>query len=342
MQPQLTILIVNWNSKEWTRKALSSVARTCGARQHQVIVVDNGSFDGTGELVQKEFPWVEFIQLQANVGFGRANNVGAEHARGEWLLLLNPDAEVLPGAVEAMLDVLRSVPDAGLAGPRILNHDGSLQTSCVMSEPRPWRKALDSEFLRRLSPRSPMWGTYEAFQAREPIKVECVSGACMMLSTALFRRVGGFSPEFYMYGEDLDLCRKIREQGLGVYHVPQAVVIHYGGGASTRQFRTFPVVARCVADKTYIQKWQGTRSAVCYRLLMLGSSLARVALLSVGCLLGTSQRRRKATAGLRKWWAIARWAVGLEPWAERLYGPWAGRVAPHGVQPLLEATVRRS
>ena len=227
---------------EHLRKCLQSVRLTCSDLSPQMVVVDGGSFDGCGEMLAAEFPEVDFVQSQKNVGFGRANNLGFGHVTGDVLLLLNPDTELSPGSVQSMLRDLRDVPAAGIVSPRLLNSDGSLQTSCVQALPTPLNQVLDLELLRRWFPRWRFWGNYEAFAARQPVEVEAVSGACMLLRVDTFRRVGGFSPQFFMYGEDMDLCAKTRKTGLQVYHAPTAEVVHHGGGSSVGEFSRLSVV----------------------------------------------------------------------------------------------------
>ncbi len=316
----LTILIVNWNSKEHLRRCLLSIRETCADISSQIIVVDNASFDGCAEMLAAEFPEVEFVQSEENLGFGQANNLGFQRARGECLLLLNPDTELRAGAVTELVETLKSVPDTGIAGPRLLNSDGSIQTCCVRALPTPLNRALDAELLRRLFPSARLWGSYDAFRARGPTEVECLSGACMLLKTAVFRQVGGFSPEFFMYGEDVDLCFKVRQLGLKLYFAPNANVVHHGGKSTANQYRKFPVVVMQEADLRVIRKWRGPRAAACYRLLQGLSALTRLPLLV--CWTLARPRRgwwQAGGASVLKWWAVLRWSAGLEKWAAELH-----------------------
>lgn len=317
---RVSVLIVNWNSKSYLRRALRSVLTTCAEILPQVVVVDNGSFDGSAELVATEFPEVNFVQSPINIGFGRANNLGFERMQGDVVLLLNPDAELQPGALQTMLAALDKLPQAGVIGPKILNDDGSLQTSCVRALPTPLNQALDAEVLRKWFPAWRGWGNWEAFHATRELEVECLSGACMLLRADLFRDVGGFSPEFFMYGEDVDLCFKVRHLGLRLYYVPNATVIHHGGRSAVGQFRKFPVVAMREADLLVMRKWRGRRAAACYRFLMGLSALVRVPLLLLKTL-GRLHRGwcKAGGASVLKWWFIFRWSIGLEKWAADMH-----------------------
>ena len=227
--PELSIIIVNWNSAEFVRKCLASIYRNTTGLNFEIVVVDGASFDGCGEMLAKEFPQVHFVQSPKNVGFGGCNNLGFEKAAGEFVLLLNPDTELKGPAAAVLLHQLRATPGVGMVGARLLNSDGSLQTSCVQSLPTPLNQALDLEFLRKRFPNSRLWGISALWQS-SPAEVEAISGACMLLRCETFRRVGGFGSQYFMYGEDMDLCAKVRNAGLKIYYEPRAEVIHHGGG----------------------------------------------------------------------------------------------------------------
>ena len=305
---KLTILLVNWRSKDYLRRCLQTVHATCGELTPQIVVVDGGSFDGCGEMLASEFPEVEFVQSPANIGFGRCNNLGFERARGDLLLLLNPDTELRPESVQRLVTELERRPDAGIVAPRLLNTDGSLQVHCVRALPTPLNRALDSDLLRRLLPNSRLWGVGEAFRASAPVVVEAVSGACMLLRSEVFRRVGGFSPEFFMYGEDMDLCAKVGRLGLKVVHAPDAVVVHHGGGSSQGQVSQFSTEKMREAWETYFRLNHGAITVGCYRLLQGLSAATRLMLLCPAATLGGIQPRQTARQSMRKWWHVVRWS----------------------------------
>lgn len=307
----VSILIVNWNSKDYLRKCLASVRCVCNDCAPQIIVVDNASFDGAAAMLAREFPEAECIQSNTNLGFARANNLAFSRARGGYVLLLNPDTELLPGSVTALISCLENDGSAGLAAPRLLNPDGSIQKTCVRSLPTPLNRALESDLLDRFRRRIRRQGRAKTFDALEPIEVEAVSGACMLLRSSTFRRVGGFTEDFFMYGEDMDLCAKIRNLGLKVLHVPSARVIHHGGGASAKQPGEFSVVMLRVASETYMRLHHGAFAALKYRTLQAIVGLVRMAwALMQWCLCPTS-RRGEASACFRKGWFVLRWALRL-------------------------------
>lgn len=306
-----SIIIVNWNSKALLRQCLKSVATAATNCALEIIVVDSASFDGTGEMLANEFSHVKFLQLNQNVGFGRSNNLGFGHATGDFVLLLNPDTEVRPGAIDSLLDVLRTRPDAGLVAPRLLNTDGTIQENCVRAAPTPLNRALDSDFLRRLVPNSRLWQTERLYHSTVPFVVEAVSGACMLMPSAIFRELSGFHPAYFMYGEDMDLCLRIRQRGLTIYHVPSACVIHHGGGSSREQPSEFSTLAIRHATSTYMRLNHGRRTEISYRALQTASSLIRLGVLTPFLLSGNSARRSIAQRAFRKWKHVLRWCLKL-------------------------------
>ena len=307
---KLSIVIVNWNSKDYLRKCLMSLISDHIDPEPQIIVVDGGSFDGCGDMLSADFPEVEFVQSQENIGFGRSNNLGFGSVRGDAVLLLNPDTEVFPGAVRALLDALNYQSDAGLVGARLLNTDGTLQRSSVHPLPTPVNTAFDSEWLRKR-----WWARSGPARTEGPLVVEAVSGACMLMRSKVFNEIGGFNPAFFMYAEDMDLCLKIRRAGLHVYHVPVAVVIHHGGGSSSTRFSKFATVMIREAVSVYMKINHGPINALFYRFLMGLSAAIRLLLLIPAWVLCSGEKKQARHDSIGKWWATIRWVIGKESWA---------------------------
>lgn len=312
----LSIVIVNWNSKDLLRQCLESVRRHCADLTPQIVVVDGGSFDGCAEMLAAGFPEVEFIQSPDNVGFGRANNLGFTRVTGDAVLLLNPDAEVRPGSIQRLLEELQRRPDAGVVGPRLLNSDLTLQTS-VQPLPKPVRQALDSEILRRVLWPCGLWAPPTDFVPRETIEVEATSGACMLMWSKVFRQVGGFSPQYFMYAEDVDLCFKVRRLGLSIYHVPDAEVLHHSGASSSSQGSTFSAVMMREALHLYMVMNHGRHYAWLYRLATAASAVLRLVIMAPGVLIGDRGRRVSRKAALGRWWSVLSWSFGQEKWTKR-------------------------
>ena len=313
MPPSLSIVIVNWRSKDYLRGCLRAVAATCAEFSPEIIVVDGASFDGCGEMLAAEFPYVQFVQSHENIGFGQCNNLGFSHATGEVVMFLNPDTEIQPGSVQRMLAELKSRPRAGLIAPRLLNTDRSLQTSCVQAFPTPLNQALDSDLLRAVFPNSRLWGTGQAFTSRVPVVVEAVSGACMLVPAEIYRRLGGFSSHYFMYGEDMDLCYRLRQAGLEVVHVPEAEVIHHGSGSSSQQVTHFSTVLIRSTNFINLKVNHGSLTARWYWLLQILSAVVRlVAAAPFAAVLPPCRLRTVARRTTLKWWYILQWAVGID------------------------------
>ena len=238
----ISIVIVNWNSKDYLRKCLRSIETHASDLDYEAIVVDGASYDGCAAMLAEEFPYATFVQSEENIGFGRCNNLGVHHAKGELLLLLNPDTEIKAGSIHALLEARAGLPENAMLGARLLNTDGSLQTTSVHAAPTPLNQVLGSDFLMKQFPRSKLWGTYEAYHSETPTNVEAISGACMFLPTELFRQVGGFTPSYFMYAEDMDLCLKLRRHGTPIYHIPSSHIFHFGGQSSSNQPSEFSTI----------------------------------------------------------------------------------------------------
>ena len=304
----LSILIVNWHSRDYLQRCLESVEATRGELSPQVIAVDGASFDGCDQLLARQFPSAKFIQSEHNIGFGRCNNLGFAEIDSDLVLLLNPDTELQDRALARLVDVLDENPEYGIVSGRLLNSDGTLQTSCVQSLPTPINQALDCDFLRKIFPASRLWGTGAAFASKTPIEVEAVSGACMLMRTEVFRGLGGFRDEYFMYGEDMDLCYRVRAQDLKVIFVPDAKIVHHGGGSSRTQFSGFSDEMLRVAGETYFRLNCGKAAALQYRLLQAVSAIVRLPLIGLAFLMFSGERRLAAGVSAQKWMVVLRWA----------------------------------
>lgn len=256
MEPvEVTIVIVSYNVRQYLRQCLESIERLRKRHRLQVIVVDNASHDGTVELLQPLFPWVEFIPLGENIGFGRANNIGIERARGRYTLLLNPDTIVAENTIEEMLRYMDAHPEVGICGCKLLNADGTFQEQCRRGFPTPWAAFSKLFGLQALFPRSPLFARYnQSFRdPDETYYVDAVMGAFMFCRTEQLRAIGGFDPDYFMYGEDLDLCYRMAKAGYRTAYVPTTSIVHFKG-ESTRRSRINDVRVFYDAMVTFARK----------------------------------------------------------------------------------------
>jgi GT2 family glycosyltransferase len=295
---------------------LSALRAALRGIQAEVIVIDNASFDGSGDVVREEWPGARFIQSSANLGFAAANNRAFAESVGPSILFLNPDTEPLGDAIRAMLHILNHRANAGAIGCKLLNSDGSLQTSCIQAFPTLLNQLLDAHALRRRFPGLRLWGTAALHaDAPGPIGVDVISGACLMVRRTAFEAVGGFTEEYFMYSEDVDLCLKLRRTGRTNYYLGLVEVVHHGGGSSGSHSRFANVMQR-ESRARFFRIHRGPFVAYAYRASICIAGVVRLTLLAAA-LLGTAGvwgRDRIATA-ITKWVRIVRWSIGLEGWA---------------------------
>jgi GT2 family glycosyltransferase len=235
--PGLTIIIVSWRVPEMLRECLRSIVEKGGlpVSSLQIIVVDNASGDGTIEMLRAEFPAVQSIASQINLGFGRANTLAWRHARAPLVLLLNPDTVVRDGALAAMVDRMQARGEIWALGCRLLNADGSLQRWTGGRFPTLWNVAC--HYLGFGSLLGPLGFDHSVYLTRDldsDRMVDWVSGACLMLRRDRTPEPL-FDPIFFMYGEDMDLCWRIRRAGGGVLYSPTASVVHFQGASIQQQ-----------------------------------------------------------------------------------------------------------
>lgn len=320
-QLDLSIIIINWNSATFVRKCLASIHANTKGLAFEAIVVDNASFDSCEEIVRREFPGTRFIQNKENIGFARANNLAFSHSSGRNILFLNPDTQVVGPALQGMLSCLESTPDAGIVGAKLLNSDLSIQTSCIRRFPTILNQALGAECLRRLFPKSPLWGMRPLFENEDaPAQVEAISGACMMIKKNVFEEVGLFSADYFMYSEDMDLCYRVTQAGWKIYYVPDGIVIHYGGGSTrSRAADHHAVIMMKESQLKFMRMHRGRFYAAAYRLTMTLVAVCRLTVLC-GLLVVTMTRvqRQAVQLAFAKWARVFRWAIGFKGSAKRV------------------------
>ena len=317
----LSIIIVNWNSKDYLRRCIASILAETQDVNFEILVIDSASFDACDAMLREVYPEVRFIQSDKNLGFSKANNVAFRASKGEAVLFLNPDTELVGPAINILLDHLWELPDAGAVGCKLLNSDGTIQTSCIQSIPTILNQMLDSEASRAKWPRSPLWGTAPLYSASEnPKEVEAISGACVMLKREVFEGVGLFSEDYFMYAEDIDLSYKVRKAAYRNYYIPVAVVTHHGGSSTQQAVSNFPAIMMREAVWRFMCKTRGGLYGLAYRAAMFVSACGRILLLFVIPSKGApSPLGGKREGTFRKWRAILRWSLKREKWINKYY-----------------------
>ena len=232
----LSIIIVNYNVKEFLQNLIHSIEKASSNLKKEIIIIDNASDDGSVDFIREKFPQIKLIANQKNLGFGKANNIGLKEATGKFILLINPDTIVAEDTFEKMIKFFELNPSAGLAGCKILNPDGTLQLACRRSFPGPWTSFTKVTGLSSLFPNSRIFARYNLtyLDENQTYEVDAISGSFMMMRKEVYEKVGGFDEQFFMYGEDLDLCYRIQKDGFKVYYVHSTQIIHYKGESTKR------------------------------------------------------------------------------------------------------------
>lgn len=234
--PDISLVIVNYNVKEFLANLLASVEKARGNLSLEIFVVDNNSSDGSIPYLRRRFPDVTYIENRDNVGFGRANNQAIELARGKYTLLINPDTLIEEDTLRVMYEHMEANPGAGAAGCKILNPDGSFADESRRTVPTPWNALGKVLGLATLFPRSKTFAGYYMNWLDEdtPSQVPVISGSFMFFRTDVLKSLGGFDERFFMYGEDIDLCYRLTQSGMVIDYVPTTSIIHYKGESTKK------------------------------------------------------------------------------------------------------------
>ncbi|RPH95899.1 MAG: glycosyltransferase [Calditrichaeota bacterium] len=232
----LSIIIVNYNVREFLEQAILSIQQALRTFTHEIWVVDNASTDGSAAFIRKKFPHVRLFENSENAGFARANNQAIAQATGDVICLINPDTIVQEDTFSVLIDFLARSPDVAMVGCKVLNADGSLQAACRRSFPTPWIAFTKIVGLSTLFPSSRLFGRYNlTFLDPDQIaEVEAISGSFMMVRRSVVEQIGGLDEDFFMYGEDLDWCYRIRQAGYKIIYVPTTQIIHFKGESSKK------------------------------------------------------------------------------------------------------------
>ncbi|MBH31545.1 MAG: hypothetical protein CMG71_06085 [Candidatus Marinimicrobia bacterium] len=227
----VSVIIVNYNVKDYLANCLKSIDDSNYSGPVEVIVVDNGSFDGSARMVRKRFPSVRLIENKSNLGFAKAVNIGLRESKGDYELLLNPDTVIEESTLSVLVKYMEEHRAVGICGPKILNADGSLQLACKRSFPTPWVALPKLLGLSRLLPGGRWTGQYNLtyLDPDDHHSVEAISGSFMFMRGTAVEKVGELDERFFMFGEDLDYCYRIIQAGYSIHYVPETQIIHYKG-----------------------------------------------------------------------------------------------------------------
>ncbi|MCG8491229.1 MAG: glycosyltransferase family 2 protein [Sneathiellales bacterium] len=243
---ELTVIVVSYNTRDLTLKCLETLFENTQLKNFRTVVWDNDSHDGSAEAIEARFPQVDLIHSRENVGFAKANNLVAETATSEWLLLLNPDTEVYPNAIDELLEFSKENTKAGITGGRTVFPDGSLNIASCWKKISPWSAFCHAVGLTTVFPNRPFFNPEAMIDwERDSIRqVDIVVGCFLMIPTKLWHELGGFDLKYVMYGEEADLCLRAAEAGYQPMITPKAEIMHLVGASSSRKADKLKLVAQ--------------------------------------------------------------------------------------------------
>ena len=297
--PEVSVIVVSYNTSELTLACLKSVFEQTRDHSIEVIVIDNASTDGSAQEISVNFPQLRLIASDENHGFAKANNIAVSTARGEWILLLNPDTVVLNRAIDTLVDFAIGHPEASIFGGRTLYADGSLNPTSCWNRPTLWSSFCLASGLAHLFRGSRVFdaesmGHWKRDSVRE---VDIVTGCFFLLRKADWIDLGGFDSRFFMYGEEADLCLRAGSKGLKCMVCPEAEIIHYGGAAETVRADKMVRLFRAKAQ-LFAAHWHSISARLGVQTLNLWA-LVRIAGFSLGRLANSAHAEK-----LRTWRSV--------------------------------------
>lgn len=308
-QTQITVsvIIVSWNARDYLTQCLSSLTTEACRYPMDIIVVDNASSDGSADCIESNYPNVHLIRNTENLGFAKANNIGISVSKGKYLCFINSDVKVLPDCITRLMEYCEEHPEAGMVGPRIIGGDGLLQRSC-RGFPSVWNMfcralALDSMFKKF----KPFTGYSLRHWTQNSLRdVDILTGCFWLVRRQALEQVELLDETFFIYGEDMDWCKRFWSKGWRVVFVPSAEAIHYGGGSSSNAPIRF-YIERQKADLQYWKKHHPDLAVVCYLLISSLHMLLRIIGYSFGIFLNPAEPswRHKVTRS----WACLKWIL---------------------------------
>lgn len=306
----LTVIVVSYNTRELTLKCLETLYANTQKARFRTVVIDNASPDGSAEAIAAAFPQVEVIASPDNLGFAKGNNVVAEAASTEWLLLLNPDTEVHDSAIDNLLSFAQAHPEAGITGGRTVFPDGSLNIASCWNRITPWSTFCMATGLTTVFRDTALFnpegiGGWKRDSIRE---VDIVVGCFLMIRRELWNELGGFNLKYYMYGEEADLCLRAQAMGYHPMITPDAQIMHLVGASSGKVSQKVVKVAK--ARATLIRDhWPAWQVPFGLAMIWLWGAL-RVSAAKMAALSGKSRARETAEKWTSIWASRRDWLAG--------------------------------
>jgi GT2 family glycosyltransferase len=311
----LSVIIVSWNAKDYLLKCLNSLSQTPGVPAMEVIVVDNDSSDGSPEMVERDFPSVRLIRSGANLGFAKANNIGIRVSKGRYLGLINSDVEVLGDCISRLVDYCEHHPEAGMVGPRVIGRDGKLQRTC-RAFPGVWNTFCRALALDAIFPGSKWFSGFLLYYWPQDSlrQVDMLTGCFWMVRRQALAQVGLLDERYFMYGEDMDWCKRFWLKGWQLTFVPSAEAIHYGGASSSNAPVRF-YIEKHRADLQYWKKYHTPPAVFSFLLICCLHMVLRTVGYSLASVV-RSQERATCASKVKRSVACLKWMLsdGIRQW----------------------------
>lgn len=287
----VSIIIVSWNCKDPLRRCIESILNSESKLLIEIIIVDNDSHDGTCEMVKTNFPDVILIQNSGNEGFAKACNIGICASKGKIVMLLNPDTIVPQETIDKMVNFLKNREDVGMIGPREVLPDGTFDPACCRTLPSLFTHFLILSGFIAKYPNSKIATLYLVGNRNPQQDTECeaISGSCMMIKREVLNRIGLLDERFFMFGEDMDLCFRVKRAGWKIWYYPEAIIMHIGGESLKFVEDRMRIVSIDSVYK-YFTKNRGLLYAFMYRLMVFCFSLFWLSIWSSAYLLSHKRK----------------------------------------------------
>lgn len=309
---EVSIIIVNWNTKDFLKNCIQSIQRETSV-SHEIIIIDNCSTDGSTEMLRTKFLGLTVVENKENKGFASANNQGIEIAKGKYILLLNPDTIILEGAIDRMVSWLSDKPDVGCVGCQVWENATDIQMTCF-ADPRAVNLFIVTFGLMRLAGLFPILGRpwYRGWDRCSERDVDVVSGMFMLVPRHVMERVGPLDEAFFVYAEEADWCRRIRQAGWRCVFTPEARILHLDGGSkSTAQIKSRMHIQMQKSHLIYARKHDGVFGYAAVKGMFVLSAAFRLVVFGIVRLLRSDETTR---ARLRLSGATLRYhLMGREP-----------------------------
>lgn len=305
---------MNWNTCELLIDCLKSIRTWTDPEEVQTIVVDNASSDKSTEMIENSFPEVRLIKAGANIGFGRANNMAIPHAVSPLILFLNPDTVIIDDSINKMIRFIKANPNVGGLGSQLIHSDGLVHTLGLQWFPSPITEFINIIFLTDRMIHA--FRKYLPYQdPNESGYVKKIYGTAFMVKREVIENIGFFDERFFMYGEDVDLSRRIIDAGWHLYYLADTKIVHHVAGASGKSTSQFSALMKCESISKLMTKYYGNTGSFFYRTAIFSGSIFRLLILyiiSIKSLFKTTLSINNYKNSIYKYIAMLKWSLGLQ------------------------------